>query len=662
MTPAPKPDLGPAVENGRLRYVSVSSVATASEDQDGGCLRKWWLDKVARLPKPRPTKGQEIGTHVHAEIEHYLRTGEDVLGAIARPGKHFLPEPMHPDLGVEIAIGIGKPDMQGGPARLLPDLTVDLDTGAPVPFVGYVDALNNTGAWIDAEGTRHAGGPIEIIDWKTSKNVTRYMKAGSALARTIQMVGYARYVMDRFKVDEARVSHVTFATEGPKKAVKTTAVLTRLTVDGRWYNVARTVSDMARAARETDPVRVAPNYNACGAFGGCPYRDACPRDAHTALRDALGASGEKLMGVMDEIMGRDQEAALADNEPFGGKIPGKDPMPTGLSVADRRAWLKAVSEYQIAEMEAEQAAEDAKAAAGAKALAEKYPPKAAEDAKAATKGPLVKAKDAKQRGEYLIPFGKGLVSATFIARTKGGLSFGRLDGEGTIILGDDDGIYSTAVIAPDAPKAGESGPIAESIPAGDQVPAHVRAAADKVAPEVAKEAEAPKPRKPRAKKVETAPAPVIVEETEPQAVPGEPYEVTVARQAVDPGPVAEEPVDPDERPVLTPKGAATAPKGFTLLVDCVPSSGELRHRNLASVVEVVHEALRETFKCVDLRDSSNDKLAFGKWKAALAAGIRAYHEKHPLSGYVVAEARGSELVAVAVETLAPMAEAVIRGL
>lgn len=660
MTPAPKPDTGPAVENGRLRYVSVSAVATASEDQDGGCLRKWWFDKVGRLPKPPPTKGQEVGTLVHAEIEHYLRTGEDVLGAIARPGKHFLPEPMHPGLGVELGIGVGKPEIQGGPARLLPDLTVELDTGQTVPFVGYIDALNNTGAWIDTEGTRHAGGPVEIIDWKTSKNVTRYMKAGSALARTIQMVGYARYVMGRFKVDEARVSHVTFATEGPKKAVKTTAVLTRLTVDGRWYSVARTVSDMARAARETDPSKVAPNYTACGAFGGCPYRDACPRDAHTALRDALGASGVTYMGIIDELMGRDQEAALADDKPFGGKIPGKDAMPAGLSVADKRLWLKAVSEFQIAEMEAEQAAQEA---AEQKKVS-------AETVKVSTnagplRGPLVKAKDAKQRATYLIPFGQGLVVGEYIGLTKGGRSFSTDDG--VLLLADEDGIYSTGVIAPDAPKPGESGPVAQSIPASDVVPANVRAAADKVAPEQAKEPEAPKARKPRgAKKGEAAPepAPEAVEAATKALADTDPApSETAARQAVDPA--AEEPVDPDERPVLTPKGAAvTKPEyvGFTLLVDCSPVSGNTPFRNLASVVEVVHEGIRETFKCVDLRDSSNDKLNFGKWKAALAAGVRHYHEKHPLTGYVVAEAKGSELVAVAVEALAPMASTVIRGL
>jgi hypothetical protein len=94
----------------------------------------------------------------------------------------------------------------------------------------------------------------------------------------------------------------------------------------------------------------------------------------------------------------------------------------------------------------------------------------------------------------------------------------------------------------------------------------------------------------------------------------------------------------------------------------VPTYGAVRHRNLAEVVETVHQAMRETFKCDDMRCANDERLAFGRWKGAFAAGLRHYHERTPLAGYVVAEARGSELVALAVEALAPLADGVIRGL
>ena len=85
------PDV-PSVEfggtpNARLNYLSVSQLKTASL-----CLRKWWLKKVAGLEEPK-SAALEIGTEVHAQLEHYLKTGEDVLGEIARPALRYLPEP-----------------------------------------------------------------------------------------------------------------------------------------------------------------------------------------------------------------------------------------------------------------------------------------------------------------------------------------------------------------------------------------------------------------------------------------------------------------------------------------------------------------------------------------------------------------------------------------
>jgi len=364
-----------------------------------------------------------------------------------------------------------------------------------------------------------------------------------------------------------------------------------------------------------------------------------------------------LRGVLDDGMAKAEGAGEA---PSGGAVPGKDKMPSGMSVADRKAWLKAEQEAQLAELEAEEKAETEKAA-----LAKAYPPKGKEPEKPAApvKGPALKAKDAKQRGEYLIPFGSGLVVGEYIGLTKGGRSFSTADG--VLLLADEDGIYSCAPIAPDAPKAGESGPVAQAIPPGDVVPDNVRAAADKVAPYVPPPEKPAKERKPRAKKGEAPPEPAnaeaIVAAVGKALLDTDPAPSEAATRAVDPGPAPEEPVDPDESVALTPKGAAEAPAGFTLLVDAVPTTG-IRARNLASVVEVVHEAMRETFKCDDVRCANDDRLAFGRWKGAFAAGVRHYHDRTPLSGYVVAEARGNELVALAVEALAPLANVVIRGL
>nr|WP_323395778.1 hypothetical protein [Myxococcus guangdongensis] len=47
---------------------------------------------MLRLPEPT-TEAQQVGTEGHAQLEHFLSTGEDVLGAFATAGAHLLPTP-----------------------------------------------------------------------------------------------------------------------------------------------------------------------------------------------------------------------------------------------------------------------------------------------------------------------------------------------------------------------------------------------------------------------------------------------------------------------------------------------------------------------------------------------------------------------------------------
>ena len=628
----PRAKLGNAVENGVLRYVSASQVSTAAPDQDGGCLRKWWFTKVQRIKVP-DTPSQALGRRVHAEIEHYLKTGEDVLGEIVRPGRHLLPLP-GAGLRLEHGIGIG-PD---GP---VPELVA-----AGVPFVGYVDCVNKSGTWVTPEGEHVVSLLDEVIDWKTSGDPAKYAKAGSALGRTVQMVSYGRWALEtRPDRERVRVSHVTFATKGRKHAVKTTAVLDRLTIAGRWLTVARTVETMKDAARETDPAKVDPNYNSCGAYGGCPFRAICPRDAKTALRDLLGAKSEKLMSLLDDDTNDDAK-------PFSGAVPGRDPRPAGLTGREKISWLKAEQEAQIAEAEAEAEAEESEAKAQTKAAP---PPVKAPPAPPPPPAPKGLTSAAAKPGlTYLVTFLGELTPGKFCGKTKGGFEY--LLKTGAICLTETDVIYPTGVLAADVPAAGVSGPIATAIPAEDVVPENVRRAAEKIAPPPPPVEAAPvekKTRKPRAKKLDVGPA---------------------VEEPVDPGPAPEEHTDPDDVVSLTPRGETVVsereaelelePEGFTLLVDCAVTALTKRANCTSAIglIDEVHQALRVAFKCADARCASDEKLRFGQWRGVFAAALRAEVEARPLTGYVVLETKGSDFGALAFEVLAPLALTVIRGL
>jgi len=637
VTPDAPPRLGKAVQDGVLRYVSPSQLTTASEDQDGGCLRKWWFDKVGGMKAPE-TASQALGTEVHAELEHYLRTGEDVLGRIARAARPHLPPPG----SVEPELAFGSRPNPSAPAD---DLTDDLVVGG-VPVVGRIDVWNPAGL-AENEGAWTPTTIPEVLDWKTSKDPERHAKSGTALVRTVQMPVYAAVAFALAKragrqVDAVRTSHVTLATKGAPRAPKSSVVFQRLTVDARLFTISNTVDRMRAAARETDPNRVAYNADSCTAYGGCPFWDACPKPAIVALRTALGGKTESLMGLLDDLTSitpaTPPPAKPAPAVKHRGLRPGIDPRPADLTLDEKRAWLVAQQEHELAALEAEA----------------NSPPPAPAPAKRAT----IRAKDAKQNAGYLVPFSTGPIAVTYIARTTGGFSFAKADGNGVMLLQAEDELYvGDAVVAPDAPAPGVSGPVATPIPPTDVVPEAIRKAADAVAPPAPAAPEKPKRSR---KKADTAPASAT--ETLPSPVPTIAPSTPPVEAPVDPGPVAEEPVDPDARPEPTAKAAAYVPStqpGYTLLINAAHVTGT--QRSAADLIEIAHQAIREQYKCTDCRTASADALGFGRWKGVLGALVVEVARRQGLAGYVHVDTSG-ELGAVAAEALAPGANVVIRGL
>ena len=72
-----------------LERVSVSQIASFDPTQPAGCPRRWWFRYVAGKPEPE-TASKSKGKDFHTSIEHYLKTGEDVLSPEVRAGKHLI--------------------------------------------------------------------------------------------------------------------------------------------------------------------------------------------------------------------------------------------------------------------------------------------------------------------------------------------------------------------------------------------------------------------------------------------------------------------------------------------------------------------------------------------------------------------------------------------
>src|SRR3990167_1922896 len=152
-----KPQYGPAVVNHKLRYLSASAISAFDPEQTGGCPRRWYFEKILGKKAP-PSKAQDTGTEVHAQIQHYLVTGENVLGAIALQGKKFLPQPGK-DLIVEQDFGDWKTALAARDL-ILEGLRSNPEdhtlTARTIPIVGAIDLRHRRHVWIDSDGNEHA--------------------------------------------------------------------------------------------------------------------------------------------------------------------------------------------------------------------------------------------------------------------------------------------------------------------------------------------------------------------------------------------------------------------------------------------------------------------------------------------------------------------------
>jgi hypothetical protein len=294
---------GPSIVDGRIRYVSVSQLEKFDAESYAGCPRRWWFSYVAGKPEPE-IKAQRLGKQVHSQLEHYLLTGENVLGPLTLAGFRFLPKPKM----VEVELSIATFD-DG-------QIVSGLDC-ADIPVVGYVDCVNASGASEnDAGESVLEPDVVEAIDWKTTKRIDDEVdpdtgivvkkglaKTAEELSRTHQMVGYGEWLRRRHPSAQAiRLSHGVFQTQGARVAVKRSALVTVEEVRERWRRSEKVAESMKAAARVEDVAKLPANLSACSAYGGCPFRRDCPRETISILASLFGKG--KAMSLLDKINAR----------------------------------------------------------------------------------------------------------------------------------------------------------------------------------------------------------------------------------------------------------------------------------------------------------------------------------------------------------------------
>jgi hypothetical protein len=248
---SPLPKL-PRKNSIRWKHVSASQFKTFSL-----CARKWHIERFSGLPRPEPSAAMLLGTAVHAHIESRLLTGrteeEDAkLARIVAPG-----------LPAIRALSALAPLVEE-------EILLPWEDDRLPPLKGFIDAAAFPLKANDPAIPR----PI-VVDHKTVGN-WKYAKTDEELETDLQMIPYARWALGQNPdAGEVEVAHFQYGTKGAPTFRKVSAVLSREHVEKEWENLEALLLQMRAEAEKESAREVAPNWNACGAFGGCPYADTC---------------------------------------------------------------------------------------------------------------------------------------------------------------------------------------------------------------------------------------------------------------------------------------------------------------------------------------------------------------------------------------------------
>ncbi len=272
---------GRAVEKGVVRFLSVSALEKADSSKPNGCLRRWHYQYIGGIKEPQ-SKAMADGERLHNEIAHYLATGEKVLSSKVMAGLHMLPDP-GPDLLIEHDIIPAMPDGKSG----IHQAVLKADN---IPIVGAIDLIHARGinkGTSDITEMRDPEGTIEVIDWKTCRTLN-HAKSGPDLLKTIQMVGYGKYIFEAEPDAKlVRLSHGYFPTQGSPR--KSSIRVDRDQIEKSWEHSNRVASSIRDAAKETNPDLVEANTQACNAFGKeCPAKSVCSAVKNNVMSKFVG--------------------------------------------------------------------------------------------------------------------------------------------------------------------------------------------------------------------------------------------------------------------------------------------------------------------------------------------------------------------------------------
>ncbi len=223
----------------KTAHVSPSQIATFRD-----CERKWSYQYVDGLRGP-PNRHAQLGTDVHAVLERWFKHGTApdlnlTIGEIAVSGLRHHPAPSK-DLRVEHEARF---EFEG------------------VHYLGYID--------LHYQESKHI---ICVTDHKTTTDF-RWALDEDALVTDAQRIIYSVWSLIAYGVRQVRAKWVYYRTTPPPKSHVVELVQSADEIWEAFRDVHADAQAIVRARRRStaDAPR---NFNACQAYGGCPFVERC---------------------------------------------------------------------------------------------------------------------------------------------------------------------------------------------------------------------------------------------------------------------------------------------------------------------------------------------------------------------------------------------------
>jgi hypothetical protein len=181
---------------------------------------------------------------------------------------------------------------------------------AGVPVIARIDVVDMNSIH-KIEGTEGEAieidepGVVEVNDHKTTSSIESYAKTADELASTHQMTLYGEFLRI-LEAKHIRLSHTVFQTRGARQASKRSKVLSADEIEKACRKSEGVVEWMHSVVGIKKISDVPMNLDACSAFGGCAFRNVCPRNelvVLTGIKDRLDKAriGERTsMGLITD--------------------------------------------------------------------------------------------------------------------------------------------------------------------------------------------------------------------------------------------------------------------------------------------------------------------------------------------------------------------------